>query len=148
MRTVATLVVLGVAFGAMAQGVPPRTIQLAAEKLQWTAGSPTMPPGTRISVLEGNPREPGLFTIRLEVPAGSRIAPHWHPRDERVTVLSGAVAVGFGDRVDDKATTRFSADAFYVNPAQSHHYVLFPEASIVQITGEGPWELHFVGEGK
>jgi quercetin dioxygenase-like cupin family protein len=130
--------------GALAAGVPERTIQLEPGRLKWSAASPAMPAGTQVAVLEGNPRAAGIFTIRLKVPAGARIAPHWHPRDERVTVLSGTVAVGFGDAVDEKAMARFTGGAFYVNPAQSHHYVVFPEESIVQITGEGPWELHFL----
>lgn len=122
--------------------VPAGTIQARGAALEWRAASPTMPAGAQVAVLEGNPQVRGLFTIRLKVPAGARIAPHWHPRDERVTVLSGTVLVGFGDRVDETATARFGAGDFYVNPARSHHYVLFPAASVVQITGEGPWELH------
>jgi hypothetical protein len=31
-----------------------------------------------------------------------------------------------------------------VNPARSHHFVLFPQDSVVQVTGVGPWEVHFL----
>jgi hypothetical protein len=131
---------------AVAGAAPPAgTLQVQPESIAWRAGNPSMPPGTQVAVLEGDPKAAGMFTIRLKVPAGSRLAPHWHPRDERVTVLAGVVAVGFGGAVDEQALTRFGAGAFYVNPARSHHYVLFPEASIVQITGMGPWEVHFLG---
>ena len=127
-----------------ASAAPPGALQLQPEAMPWAAGSPAMPSGTRIAVLEGDPKAQRFFTIRLKVPAGSQIAPHFHPRDERVTVLSGTVAVGFGDAVDETAVTRFGAGSFYVNPANSHHYVLFPEESVVQVTGVGPWEVRFL----
>jgi quercetin dioxygenase-like cupin family protein len=40
-------------------------------------------------VLEGDPRKPGPFTMRVSFPDGYRIAPHFHPTAERVTVLQG-----------------------------------------------------------
>jgi quercetin dioxygenase-like cupin family protein len=128
----------------IAGAAPPGAVQAHAETIQWGPASPAMPPGTQLAVLEGDPKAPRFFTLRIKVPAGSRLAPHWHPRDERVTVISGAVAVGFGDAIDEAAATRFGAGAFYVNPANSHHYVLFPEESVVQVTGVGPWEVNFL----
>ena len=101
-----------------------------------------MPKGTKIAVLEGDPKAPGMFTIRLRVPAGSKVMPHWHPRPERVTILFGKVAVGFGDKWDDKDMRGFNGGDFYINPAESHHYVAFPRTSVIQITGEGPWVLN------
>lgn len=127
-----------------ADAAPPGVVQLQPEAIVWGPGSPAMPAGTQIAVLEGDPKAQRFFTIRLKVPAGSRLAPHWHPRDERVTVISGSVAVGFGDTVDEAAVTRFGAGSFYVNPANSRHYVLFPEDSVVQVTGVGPWEVNFL----
>ena len=120
---------------------PDGTIQVAVKSIVWRDGPPAMPKGTKMAVLEGDPKAPGMFTIRLRVPAGSKVMPHWHPRPERVTVLSGKVAVGFGDTWNGKEMHGFSAGDFYVNPAESHHYVWFPRTSVIQITGEGPWEL-------
>lgn len=73
----------------------------------WNDAPPSMPQGTKITVLEGSPREAGTFTIRLKVPAGAAIAPHTHPRPERVTVLSGKVTVS----IEGKETT-FGAGGF------------------------------------
>jgi quercetin dioxygenase-like cupin family protein len=126
---------------------PPGTIQHRAETMQWRDAPPSMPAGTKIMVLEGNPAAEGLFTMRLKIPAGTVLPPHWHPRHERVTVLSGSIRVGFGDVVDESATTTFNAGSFYVNPPDSHHYVIFPEETVMQMTGVGPWELHLVGAG-
>ncbi len=141
--TLAALFLTGVAAAA----TPPGAIQQLADSIAWHAAGPNLPPGTQAAVLEGDPKKEGLFTMRLRIPAGTRLAPHWHPRDERVTVLEGTVMVGFGDVADETSGSRFTKGSFYVNPAKSHHYVWFPEASVIQITAIGPWELHYLKPG-
>jgi hypothetical protein len=131
--------------GAACASTPPGTIQASAESLRWGAAPPSLPAEARMAVLEGDPQQPGPFTLRLSLPAGTQIAPHWHPSTERVTVLEGAVGVGFGDRYDDTQMRVFHAGGFYVNPPQAHHFVGVPQDTVIQITGEGPWELHFLG---
>ena len=105
----------------------------------WKDAPPSMPKGTRIAVLEGDTKQPGLFTIRLKVPAGSTIAPHTHPRPERVTVLSGKVTVSIGGK-----ETTFESGGFYVNPPNEVHSVVFESESVLQLTCEGPWVLEYV----
>ena len=139
MRTAA---VIALALVALAVAPPPETIQVDAAKIVWKDGPPTMPKGTKAAVLEGDPKSPGIFTMRLRVPAGAKEMPHWHPRPERVTVLSGEVKVGFGDTWDAASMRAFHTGDFYVNPPESHHYVAFPRTSVIQITGEGPWVLN------
>jgi len=121
---------------------PPGTIQV--NDVHWKDAPPSLPKGTKVAVLEGDPKGAGMFTMRLKVPAGSRVEPHTHPRAERVTILSGEVQVGFGDTFDRHGMHSFYASDFYVNPPESHHYVYFPRNSVIQITGEGPWELHLL----
>jgi len=123
--------------------IPPvGTIQQDAAALRWSAAPASMPKGTQIAVLEGDPKSEGLFTLRISVPAGARLSPHWHPRDERVTILSGRVGVGFGNRFDEGRIRYFEAGSYYINPTPAMHFVDFPVASVVQITGHGPWEVH------
>ena len=122
---------------------------LAAAPIQvttptWTDAPPTMPKGARIAVLEGSPQKEGVFTIRVRIPAGSVIAPHTHPRPERVTVLSGRVRVAFGAKVDETSGTVFTAGGFYVNPPNEPHYVVIEEESVLQLTCEGPWALEYL----
>lgn len=109
----------------------------------WKDAPPTMPAGTKIAVLEGDTKQPGLFTIRLKIPAGSVVAPHTHPRAERVTILSGKVRVGFGSTVTNEGTT-FTAGGFYVNPPNEPHFVVFDEDTVLQLTCEGPWVLEYL----
>lgn len=121
---------------------------LAATPLQvtepvWADGPSSMPKGTKIAVLEGSPAKEGIFTIRLRIPAGSAIAPHTHPRQERVTVLSGRIRVGFGKTAEEKGTT-FTAGGFYVNPPGEPHFLVIEEESVLQLTCEGPWEIVYV----
>jgi quercetin dioxygenase-like cupin family protein len=127
---------------ALADQPPDGAIQIT--HVVWKAGPSSLPKGTEVAVLEGDPKVAGMFTMRLRVPAGAIVPPHWHPRPERVTVLSGEVIVGFGDKVTSKPVTTFRAGDFYVNPAMSHHFVRFAKKSVIQITGEGPWELHTI----
>jgi quercetin dioxygenase-like cupin family protein len=110
----------------------------------WKDAPPSMPKGTQIAVLEGDTKQTGIFTIRLKLPAGARLAPHTHPRPERVTVLSGKVMVGFGKTFDETRGKAFTAGGFYVNPPNEPHFVWFPEETVIQLTCEGPWELKFV----
>jgi quercetin dioxygenase-like cupin family protein len=135
-----------VALLAFAAAPPPGAIQVDAAKIVWTDGPPTLPKGTRVAVIEGDPKKFGMFTMRLRVPAGAKIAPHWHPRPERVTVLSGLVKVGFGETWSDAGMHAFEAGGFYVNPPEKPHFVAFLRTTVLQITGEGPWELHSVGQ--
>jgi quercetin dioxygenase-like cupin family protein len=54
----------------------------------------------RFAVVDGDPAAKGLVTVRFMMPAGYQIAPHWHPTDEHITVLSGTFSVGMGDKLD------------------------------------------------
>ncbi len=107
--------------------------------LDWKDAPPTMPAGTKIAVLEGSPQQPGIFTIRLKVPAGAKVAPHTHPRPERVTVLSGKATVNIGG-----AQKTFTSGGFYVNPPNEVHDLVFEEETVLQLTCEGPWQLDYV----
>src|SRR6516162_2055285 len=58
--------------------------------------------GAQLAVLEGNPSaSSGDYTVRLKMPDGYRIAPHWHPKRENITVITGTFKVGMGDRFDE-----------------------------------------------
>ena len=116
-------------------------IGLTPEAVVWKDAPPSMPAGTKMAVLEGDPRSGGFFTVRVRVPAGASLAPHWHPRDERVTILSGAAEVGFGSTANPSMTRRYGPGSFYVNPPRTMHYVSFPEETVMQMTGIGPWEI-------
>src|SRR4051812_22228258 len=73
------------------------------DDIKWIDGPPSLPPGCKMVVLEGDPAKEGPFVMRAKMPDGYRIMPHTHPKDERVTVLSGALYMGTGEKFDEKA---------------------------------------------
>lgn len=114
------------------------------EDAAWGPCPPTLPAGCEIAVLEGNPRAPDLFTVRFKLGAGLVMPPHTHPKDERVTVLEGKVAVAFGIDAGRDDARSFGPGDYYVNARDAVHTVWVDEPSVIQITGIGPWEAHFV----
>jgi quercetin dioxygenase-like cupin family protein len=122
--------------------LPPGTIQVPAGTGTWGPPPPSAPSDAKMMLLEGNPAEKGFFTMRVRILAGARLQPHWHPREERVTILSGLARVGFGETFDEARMASFGPGSFYLNPAKSHHYVWIVEDTEMQLTGMGPWELH------
>ena len=104
--------------------------------------------GCGMAVLEGSPGAEQLFTFRIRGTKPFLLPPHTHPRNERVTVIGGAVHVGFGATVDKASSTRFEAGDFYVNRAGAVHFVWSDEPVILQLTGIGPWGIHPVSEEK
>jgi len=138
---IASLLVATIASAQQIPTKPDAAIGITPEAVVWSDGPATLPPGSKMAVLEGSPRAEGMFTMRVRIPAGSAIPPHWHPRQERVTVLSGAVDLGFGTVANKDSVTRYRAGSFYVNPPRVMHYLFFSEATEMQITAVGPWEL-------
>jgi quercetin dioxygenase-like cupin family protein len=116
-------------------------LQHEAASIVYRPAPPNMPAGVEMAVLEGDPRAEGMFTLRLKAPPGFVLPPHTHPVDERVTVLSGSIAVGFGTSVQREQAKRFGAGSFYVNPPDQAHYVFSDEGVVLQITAMGPWRV-------
>jgi len=104
-----------------------------------------VPAGAQLAVLEGNPAAAtGDYTVRLKMPDGYRIAPHWHPHRENVTVISGTFKVGMGDRFDEAKMGVFPAGSFaYLDP-EMHHYAMASGEVVVQIHGVSPVQFVYV----
>jgi hypothetical protein len=119
-------------------------ILVPADKVQWGPAPPALPSGAEISVLEGNPAAPGAVTLRLRLPANYVIPPHWHSMIERVTVLSGALHVGMGDKLDRKTSQTLEVGGFVSLPAKMHHFAWTASQTVVQISLEGPFDIHYI----
>lgn len=117
---------------------------LAAGELQWRDGPASLPAGAQMAVLDGDPQKSGSFTIRLKMPAGYRIPPHTHPTAERVTVISGSVRLGIGEKFDDSAGRELNAGDFAVVPAGVAHFAWSRSEAVLQIHSEGPFKREFV----
>ena len=106
---------------------------------------PFIASGAQLAVLEGDPTaSSGDFTIRLKMPAGYQVAPHWHPKRENVTVISGEFKVGMGDKFDESKMAIFPAGSFaYLDPSM-HHYAMASGNTIVQVYGQSPLQFNYV----
>jgi hypothetical protein len=119
-------------------------IVVRADDMPWGPCPPTLPAGCQIAVLEGDPKQPTLFTLRFRTDHAFELRPHTHPRHERVTILEGKVGVGFGDVIERDNVRWFGPGDYYVNAKGAHHFVLVDEGAVLQITGIGPWTVNYL----
>lgn len=117
---------------------------LAAQAPAWGPAPAVFPAGARLAVMAGDPFKSGEYTVRLEMPDGYTIAPHFHPTDEHVTVISGTFLVGMGDAVDATHATALAPGGFVTAAAQMHHFGIAKGKTVVQVHGMGPFALTYV----
>ena len=115
-----------------------------APAITWGPAPAVFPAGVRMAVLQGDPSQPGYFTLRLELPAGTRIYPHFHPTDEYLTVISGTFLVGMGDSLNVAKSSVMPAGAFGTVAANMHHYAIARGKTVVQVSAMGPFVLTYV----
>jgi len=111
---------------------------------KWGNAPPTMPKGAKFAVLNGDPGKPGPFTVRMSAPAGYKIPPHWHSQSENLTVITGSLYLGMGDKADGKGAHILSASGFHYLPAKQHHYAYTKVPAVIQISGDGPFDINYV----
>lgn len=100
--------------------------------------------GAEFAVIHGDPTREGFYVVRLRVPAGFRIAPHTHPNDENVTVLSGSFNIGTGATHDETRGQHLPAGGFSFVPHGMQHYAWFTEDTVIQLHGMGPQGIVYV----
>lgn len=121
----------------------PAFISAKASQIKWK-DAPSVAPGAKIAVIEGDLKAAAPFTFRLMVPANSKLGVHTHPTHERVTVISGSLHFAIGDKFDTaKAEEYMPGDAFIVPPGMPM-YGFTKKETVVQIHGTGPWGIHFL----
>jgi quercetin dioxygenase-like cupin family protein len=121
-----------------------KLIMVMPSDVKWEKGPAALPAGVELAVLEGNPHKAGIFTMRLKFPANSQVMPHTHPAVERVTVLSGTIHLGLGDKFDKEKTTTITTGSFFALPAGTKHYGWTDEEVVLQLTGIGPWNANYI----
>jgi len=119
-------------------------VMLGPDECVWHDGPASLPPGVKIAMLEGDLVSKGPFTLRAIMPAGYRVPAHFHPADEHVTVLSGSLHMGFGDKLDTSQGRRLPTGGFAVMPAGVHHFAWTDEKTEIQIHGVGPWGITYI----
>src|ERR1700758_1452099 len=138
----------GVAFTRAAQENSHEKNAFTPDTISWVAAPPVVRPGAQFAVLEGDPTATtGAFTIRLKMPDGFRIAPHWHPQRENVTVISGTLKVGMGDTFVPNAMNAFPAGSFAFLDPNMRHFAMAHGETVVQVHGQSPLQFNYVNPG-
>jgi quercetin dioxygenase-like cupin family protein len=140
---IAAVAVAGVASTALADTMEGHTI-VSPQDIKWGPAPAVLPPGAEAAVLFGDPSEEGFFVLRLKLPAGYSVAPHTHPVDEVITVISGTFRLGMGETANQRKTEPLPAGSFFALPPGMAHYVFIDEETVVQISTVGPWGLTYI----
>jgi quercetin dioxygenase-like cupin family protein len=115
-----------------------------AQAITWGPAPAVFASGAKMAVLQGDPGKAELFTIRLDLPDGYKIAPHFHPTDEHLTVISGTFLVGMGDVADAAHARTLPAGSFATAAANMHHFAIARGHTVVQVHAMGPFSLTYV----
>lgn len=111
-------------------------------------GTPSVEMGgtLKLAVIQGDPMTAGrTYTLRLSCTDGLKIAPHWHPATENVTVVKGEAAVGMGSKWDDSALKSVPTGGFFSAGPQMRHFAQCKGDAILQVHGVAPFVVNFVG---
>jgi hypothetical protein len=119
-----------------------------SDVIAWGPAPAFLAPGAQLAVLEGDPTaSSGDYTVRVKMPDGYRIAPHWHPKRENVTVISGTFKVGMGDAFDEARMGAFPAGSFAFLDPDMHHYAMASGEVVVQVHGAAPLQFNYINPG-
>ena len=131
---------------ARASAKATKHVVMSPDNITWKQGPPSLPPGTEMAVIDGDPSKAGLFAMRLRMPDGYRIPPHFHGAAEHVTVIKGTFILSQGSVWRDGEGTELPAGGFAVMPPGMRHYVLTRGETEVQVHAMGPWKLTYVNK--
>jgi quercetin dioxygenase-like cupin family protein len=140
--TAVTLLVGAVSFSAIAQ----EAMTSQGDDVKWGPASPAMQKGAQGAALVGDPGKEGPYVVRMRLPAGFRVAPHSHPNDENVTVISGMFHFGVGDKFDETKATALKPGGFAQAPKGIKHFAWASQETVIQLHGMGPQNLIYVND--
>ena len=138
-------------FGALIASVGPALAQdtmkvamVMPEALVWK-DNPNIPKGGQVAILIGDPTKAGEVVVqRVKLPPNYQVPPHTHPYAETVTLISGSVGFGMGEKFDDKGALA-KLGTLFANPAKHAHYVWTgPEEAIIQVQFVGPGGIDYI----
>lgn len=143
MRPFILATILGLAASGAAGVQGARSQAISVDAVKWGPAPPVLPKGGEMAVLSGDPGKSGSFTVRLKLPAGYRIPPHQHPHSEPVTVISGELHFGPGEKLDERNARKLGPGGFVDLPANAHHFAFALVETVIQITADGPFGITY-----
>lgn len=112
--------------------------------IKWGPAPPSLPPGSNAAILLGDPGKPAPYVLRVKLPDGYKVPPHWHPTDENVTVLKGTLMVGKGEKFNEDHSDALTAGSYMRMPKTMRHFAWAKGETIIQVHGIGPFEITYV----
>ena len=107
--------------------------------------NPALPKGAQFAVLVGDPTKAGGMVVqRVKLPANYQVPPHTHPYAETVTVISGSLGSGMGEKFEKKGEM-LKPGSFFALPAKHAHFVWTGnEEAIIQVQFVGPGVIDYI----
>src|SRR2546425_10072321 len=144
MKKLLTFVALiAFAVSASAQDVMKVTL-VKPDALAWK-DNPSIPKGAHVAVLVGDPTKAGEVIVqRVKLPANYQVPPHTHPYAETVTVISGSLGSGMGEKLEKKGEM-LKPGSLFALPAKHAHFVWTGnEEAILQVQFVGPGGIDYI----
>ena len=91
----------------------------------------------------GDPKQ-GAYVNRVQLSANVKIMPHSHPTENLVTVLSGTVLYGEGDKFDAAKLKPYPAGSFIVEKPNSPHFLTAKGPAVFQVSVPGKSSFDYV----
>jgi quercetin dioxygenase-like cupin family protein len=119
-------------------------ISITPSEIKWN-DAPSIGPGAKLAVLEGDLKQAVPFTMRIKLPPNFKIPAHIHPVSERVTVLSGTLHLGIGEKFDSGKAKAYPAGGVTFMPAGMPMFAYTGnEEAVIQLHGTGPWGITYL----
>ena len=127
-----------VAVSAVGQRATPTVVN--PEKLTWN--SIPVVPGVDGATVVGNPAARAPYVVFARYRAGVKVAPHSHPDQRIVTVLSGTFYAGHGVKFDESKLKALKPGTVMIIPANAPHYGWAKDGPVLlEETGFGPTRI-------
>ena len=135
--SIAIIAMAGAAWGAEYNAV-------MSPDIKWT-DAPSIGPGVKTAVIDGDPKSTGPFVIRVRMPPKAKIGVHTHPTDENVTVLDGTLYFAPGDKFEPKSAKAFHAGSYFsIAKGKPMYAYAGDKGAVLQIHGMGPWGISYL----
>lgn len=136
------LILVGAGMGAVVHAEGDNHFVVLPDEIKWV-DAPALPPGAKVAVLKGDPRT-GSFIQRAKFPPNYRVPAHIHPDERIVTVISGTLYHGEGERFDTSKLKRFPAGSIFGEGHVAHFGMTKDEEVVIQVEGPGPTAITYI----
>jgi len=99
-----------------------------------------------VATIYGTPDKAGSgeYAQRYKLADGLKFPVHYHLQTEQVTVLSGTLLVGLGDKFDASKLSPLAAGSFVAIPAHLNHFAQAKGETILEVHGMAPASMVMV----